>query len=172
MVFYIFSCKALKMNVFKNTIIFRHQRENLKKCSLRGLEQRSDFSFFIYPKLTFLDQENYILLTPEAPVLSKADSGHGLLLLDGTWRLAKKMAEMIIMPASTLRRSLPISFKTAYPRRQDNFVDPNKGLASIEALYIAYHILGYDCTGLLTQYFWAESFLEKNQEALNRYGHA
>lgn len=152
------------MNSVENTIIFRHQRENLKKCSLRGLEQRSDFLFLSYPKNTLFDRENYILLTPEAPVLSKNDRDHGLLLLDATWRLAKKMIENITFPPSTIQRSLPAAFKTAYPRKQEEFVDPSRGLASIEALYIAYHILGYECSGLLKNYIWAEAFLEKNRE--------
>jgi pre-rRNA-processing protein TSR3 len=43
-----------------------------------------------------------------------------------------------------------------------------KGLASIEALYIAYFILGYDTMGLLDQYHWAELFLEKNQSAFDK----
>jgi len=157
------------MNIINPTIIFRHQRENIKKCSLRGLEQHPGLLFFTYPKSTLFDQENYILLTPEAPILSQEESGYGLLLLDGTWRLAQKMVATIQLPHSTLRRSLPTSCKTAYPRRQDSFVDPDKGLASVEALYIAYHILGHDSTGLLAHYFWAEAFLEKNRRLLESY---
>jgi pre-rRNA-processing protein TSR3 len=35
-------------------------------------------------------------------------------------------------------------------------------LASIEAIYIAYWILGRDVTGLLDNYHWKDLFLQKN----------
>jgi pre-rRNA-processing protein TSR3 len=44
------------------TIILRHARENLKKCSLKGLEKRSDFRFFTYPKDLLPEMPDYILL--------------------------------------------------------------------------------------------------------------
>lgn len=153
------------MNNIETTIIFRHRRENLKKCSLRGLEKRSDFLFFSYPTVTLFNKENYILLTPDASsVLSLQDRGYGLLLLDATWRLAAKMEKNIVMGPSIIKRALPSEFITAYPRRQDDCIDRKRGLASIEALYIAYYLLGYSCEGLLDNYLWADLFLEKNQQ--------
>jgi len=59
-------------------------------------------------------------------------------------------------------RSLPIDLKTAYPRRQEDCQDPERGLASVEALFAAYTILGRDTTGLLDFYYWKEDFLLKN----------
>jgi len=56
-------------------------------------------------------------------------------------------------------RSLPIGFKTAYPRKQDDCSDSERGLSSIEAIYIAYTILGYDTTGLMDRYLWKDAFL-------------
>ena len=162
MVFLSFMRKSLIMNIIKKTIIFRHVRENLKKCSLRGLEGRGDMLFFSYPQHTFFDRKEYILLTPDAPhSLSVEDRGHGLLLIDGTWRLAQKMAGNITIEHPIRKRSLPVQFKTAYPRRQEE----SRGLASVEALYLAYWILDYGCEGLLDHYYWAKEFLEKNQEA-------
>jgi ribosome biogenesis protein Tsr3 len=40
--------------------------------------------------------------------------------------------------------------------------DPDNGLASVEALYLAYHILGRPTDGLLDQYHWGEEFLRLN----------
>jgi len=40
--------------------------------------------------------------------------------------------------------------------------DPTNGLASIEALYVAYHILGRPTEGLLDHYRWANEFLDSN----------
>lgn len=149
------------MAVFPRTIIFRHRRENLKKCSLRGLEVRSDMRFFTYPQDQLPDFTDYILLSLDAPALSEADAAKGLLLLDGTWRYAEKMQTRL--PQEVLKRSIPQGFQTAYPRRQEDCKYPSQGLASIEALYIAYKMLGRDAEALLKDYYWKELFLEKNQ---------
>ena len=102
----------------------------------------------------------------DAPVLSKEESGKGIFLIDATWRYATQMLKQIPTPYPFIIRSLPPNFETAYPRRQDDCPDPSKGLASIEALYLAYVILGRDPTGLLDLYHWKEEFLEKNAEGL------
>src|SRR5262245_197737 len=125
------------------TVIIRHQRENLKKCSLKGLEARADFRFFTYPacvqhEATFGNLSGYVLLDLEGKPRSKEDAGSGLILLDATWRLAQKMAKNIPELVHVPRRAIPAGFQTAYPRRQDDCPDPTKGLASIEALYISY----------------------------------
>lgn len=97
-----------------------------------------------------------------APELSSDDAQYGLVLIDGTWRLAKKMIENIPALKQTIARSIPQRFRTAYPRRQQDCPDPESGLASIEALWIAYSILGRDTTGLLDMYYWKDEFIKKN----------
>ncbi len=141
------------------TYIWRHRRENLKKCSLRGLEMRSDFKFFSYPNQSLPNLSNYVLLDVDAPPLEQKDAARGLLILDATWRYAKVMKEKVVKEEGLVFRSIPSHYRTAYPRRQDDCSDPEKGLASIEAIYIAYHILGRDTTGLLDKYHWKEGFL-------------
>ncbi|MBS0616137.1 MAG: hypothetical protein JSR58_06265 [Verrucomicrobia bacterium] len=145
------------MFYFPPTIILRHRRENLKKCSLSGLETREDMRFYTYPKDSLPDVAGYVLLTMDAPVLTPADAGRGLLLIDGTWRYAAQMRRVV--PEGIIERSLPSQYRTAYPRRQEDCPDPEKGLASIEALYVAYHILGRSTEGLLDCYFWKNGFL-------------
>lgn len=144
---------------FVKTIIVRHRRENLKKCSLRGLEGRDDLLFFKYPGCTLPDLSNYFLLSLDGPLLEK-DETRGMMLLDGTWRLAKVMEENLPLPVN--RRSLP-PLKTAYPRRQDEAM----GLATVEALYAAYFIMGREASALLDNYYWKEDFLLKNMEWLH-----
>ncbi len=141
------------MHAFPPTIILRHQKERLKKCSLRGLENRSDMQFFQYPwKKTQPNLENYVVLALDAPELSKEDVDKGIFLIDSTWRYTEKMLHSLQGP--TTLRSLP-SVPTAYPRHQ--IVD--QGLASVEALYLAYLILKRDPEGLLDHYYWKEEFL-------------
>jgi pre-rRNA-processing protein TSR3 len=153
------------MQLLLPTIIIRHQRENLKKCSLRGLEQKAGFQFFSYPKSQLPGLKEHLMLALDAPLLTKADGSKGLLILDGTWRYSKKMEHFVQSQSldQTLEcRSLPSHFRTAYPRRQEDCNDPERGLASIEAIYIAYWILGRDVTGLLDNYHWKDLFLQKN----------
>jgi pre-rRNA-processing protein TSR3 len=146
----------------RKTIILRHRRENLKKCSLRGLEAREDMLFYTYPQSTLPSLKGYVLLTLNAPPLSREDADNGLFLIDGTWKLSQLMYRQLTIPHLFIERSLPPGLQTAYPRRQEDCQDPTRGLASIEALFAAYVILGKDPTGLLDHYHWKESFLEKN----------
>jgi pre-rRNA-processing protein TSR3 len=152
------------MNSSPPTLILRHQRENLKKCSLRGLEKRPDFMFLTYPRSDLPELSNYVLLAIDGEPLTSKDACHGLFLLDATWRYADKMrafVEKTQIPMVKIR-SIPSGFRTAYPRCQFDCPDPEAGLASIEALYIAYWATGRDPTRLLDNYHWKEEFLAKN----------
>jgi pre-rRNA-processing protein TSR3 len=53
-------------------------------------------------------------------------------------------------------------YETAYPRVSKRGTDPLNGLASVEALFVAYHILGRSTYGLLDHYHWADEFLRRN----------
>lgn len=143
---------------FPPTVIYRHRRENLKKCSLRGLEGRPDLRFFTYPIDPLPDLSHYLLLKVGAPPLTMADAERGLFLIDGTWRLAQIMEKQI--PFSMQTRSLPTGFRTSYPRRQTDCPNPEQGLSSLEALYLAHLLLGRPTEGLLDHYHWKEAFLK------------
>lgn len=150
------------MQVFPPTTVLRHKKENLKKCSLTGLEMRNDFKFYTYPKDQLPEFNGYLLLSFDGPLLSSNDAGNGLFVLDGTWRYAEKMYQKTPSLEKMEKRSLPSHFKTAYPRRQEDCPDQGRGLSSLEAIYVAYSILGYDVEGLFDRYFWKDAFLEKN----------
>ena len=70
------------MPLFPPTVVIRHRLENLKKCSLSGLETREDFIFLNYPYAELPEFRDYIVLTLEAPPLTTEDSDCGLLVLD------------------------------------------------------------------------------------------
>jgi pre-rRNA-processing protein TSR3 len=154
------------MQLFPPTVVLRHRRENLKKCSLSGLESRADFKFYAYPHPELPDLTGYILLTLDAPPLTRDDASHGIFLLDATWRYAEKMLQFAVQIPGLIPRSIPSVFRTAYPRRQDDCHDPDRGLASIEALYVAYVLLGRDPSHLLENYYWRDQFLDKNKNFL------
>lgn len=159
--------------MFPPTIIIRHRKENLKKCSLKGLEKRSDCIFLRYPLQQVPACNNYILLSLEAPKeLSIEDADCGLLLLDATWRYAQTMEKQLVFSPAIRKRCLPKNLLTAYPRCQQGCSDPLRGLASIEALVCAYALLGRSLEGLLDHYYWRESFLEKNDQFMHNCRHA
>lgn len=144
------------------TYVIRHRLENLKKCSLRGLEGRPDFVFMTYPYQSLPDLSGYIVLTLEAPPLTEADHQAGLLIVDATWRYAARMMKPLEAQPHFLYRSLPAHFRTAYPRRQNDCPDPERGLASIEAIYLSYLLTGRKTEGLLDNYYWKNHFLSVN----------
>lgn len=145
------------------TVILRHQRENLKKCSLRGLEPRQDLQFVTYPNGKLPDLSGFLLLAIDGKPLSASDSSRSLLLLDATWRYAAVMRRFVDSQVTLECRSIPAGFITAYPRVQNDCPDPDAGLASVEALYIAYLLTGRDPSGLLDGYYWKEDFLLRNK---------
>lgn len=149
------------MSPFPPTVIWRHRRENLEKCSLRGLETREDFLFYTYPIDPLPCLENYFMLDFDAPLLSSADRDLGIFLIDGTWSYAGKMANQL--SCFPIKRSLPTHFVTAYPRKQTNCPEPKRGLASIEALFVAYTLLERATEGLLDHFRWKDLFLERNR---------
>lgn len=153
------------MQPFPLTYVVRHKRENKKKCSLRGLEKRSDMRFFRYPASEgFPPLDNCVLLVLDgAEELSAADKDKGLLILDSGWRYLDKMRAFIEKNQRVEKRTLPSCWQTAYPRRQEDCSDPSRGLSSLEAIFIAYRILGRDLGGLLDNYHWKEDFFKLNQ---------
>lgn len=144
------------------TIVIRHPRERPRKCSILPLKGRADLCFYEYPVAQPISLDGYVRLAVEGPPLSPSDGENGILLLDASWLWSVSMNKAF---AEIPPRSLA-GFKTAYPRRSKRGTDPEQGLASVEALYLAYHIVGRPTAGLLDHYRWAEEFLRLNREAL------
>ena len=147
------------MQNFPTTIIWRHRKENLKKCSLRGLESRSDMMFLKYPTDALPDLTGYVTLAVDAPLLSEEDCHCGLFLIDATWNYSQVMLREAHKQQRLVLRSLPEHIRTAYPRYQTGCSDPERGLASVEALYMAYLLMGRETEGLLESYHWKETFM-------------
>ncbi len=146
------------------TIIVVHHKERRSKCTVEPLRQRGGFEFWNYPLASPRIPSNYVRLGLGGPLLSPHDCTQGLLVLDGTWRWAEKMESDF---AEVPIRSLP-TWRTAYPRNSKLFEDPDQGLATIEAIFVAYRQLGYSTQGLLDQYYWKQEFLRLNATLLEQ----
>ena len=144
------------------TRIIRHWKERRSKCSLTPLEGREDLEFIRARPEGIYAVAGCTILGLDAPVLSEADGGRPLVLLDSTWRLLPDLE--CRLSGRVARRSLP-AVKTAYPRVSKVSEDPLGGLASVEALYLAHRLLGVRDDSLLAGYYWREQFLENLAEA-------
>lgn len=143
------------------TIIVRDSHENTRKCSVWPLRGLPGLLFLHHPLHERPDLSGYVRLAAEGPELSAADAACGLLLLDASWRWADKMTrDFLDVPPRSLH-----GYHTAYPRVSKLGTDPDNGLASVEALYLAHRILGRPTTGLLDHYRWADEFLRLNAPA-------
>ncbi len=143
---------------YPTTVIVRHPRENPRKCSVLPLRARPDLIFLPYPVGQRSPLDGYLRLAADGPPLTAADAASGLLLLDGSWRWAAAMTrDFIAVPPRSLS-----GWRTAYPRSSKLGTDPDNGLASVEALFVAYHLLGRPTAGLLDHYRWAQPFLLSN----------
>lgn len=164
------------------TLILRHPKERLSKCSLEPLKGRNELAFVKAREGVNIDATGFILLAVDAPVLKPEDARvsedevvslqkrldklelkfngrRPLLLLDSTWRLLYQLEACLY--GTPIRRSLPKGIETAYPRISKIAEDPQGGLASVEALYLARKLLGDDEPDLLKHYHWRDAFLSQ-----------
>src|SRR5262249_33144312 len=103
------------------TVIVRHSHENPRKCSVLPLRSREDIVFLARPVKERPPLVGYVRLAAEGPELSCNDEVSGLLLLDGSWRWAGKMAAGFAdVPPRSLR-----GWRTAYPRVSKHGTDPD-----------------------------------------------
>ncbi|MGE3172976.1 MAG: hypothetical protein AB7O97_10160 [Planctomycetota bacterium] len=145
------------------TTVIRHPKERIAKCSLRFLHERPEMTFLrARPGLAF-DADGFTLLAVDAPPLSPADAARPLLLLDSTWRWLPQL--LACLRGDPVSRSIPAGVRTAYPRTSKLWDDPDAGLASVEALYLARRLLGDDDPSLLEGYHWKDAFLRQLQDS-------
>ncbi|WP_437191170.1 ribosome biogenesis domain-containing protein [Planctomicrobium sp. SH527] len=151
---------------FKPTIIVVHPRENRAKCSVEPLRGQAPYIFWTFPKRGPESIESYVRLGIGGPLLTSNDAANGLLLLDGTWRLAARMEkDYTSLPVRSL-----LPWQTAYPRVSKTYDDPAAGLATVEALFAAHCQIGLTTEGLLDHYYWKDRFLEINAKLLEQCG--
>ena len=141
-------------------IIVRHG-EDRAQCTIQRLRGTPGLEFLLYPLRQKPDLSRHLLLAPGAPPLTLADASRPLLLLDANWRHVAKMRNAI-EPVEV--RSIPLGWRTAYPRRSKIHTDPDAGLATVEALFAALCVLGRRDDSLLRLYPWRDAFLALNRD--------
>ena len=145
------------MSAAIRTVVIRHPKARISKCSLRFLHDRPEITFLRGGRGFRFDATGFTLLAVDAPPLSPADADRPLLLLDSTWRWLPQLIGCL--DGEPVARSIPGDVLTAYPRQSRVYEDPAAGLASVEALYLARRLLGDDDESLLDGYHWKAEFL-------------
>lgn len=141
------------------TVIVVHPRERRSKCTILPLRGMPGLRFARSTSVRATGAlDGYVRLSVDGPPLTRGDADRGLLLLDGTWRWVEDLAEPFgAIPTRSIR-----GVHTAYPRGTSIGSLPHDGLATVEALYAAFRILGRTTDGLLDHYHWADDFLTRN----------
>ena len=117
-----------------------------------------------------------ILLSVDAPELTCEDRGlldaGAIVIVDCTWARVETVLQRVGVESgeAIARRSLPKDVVTAYPRTSKLFDDPDRGLASIEAVFTATVALGHPSPDFLLHYRWASEFLAQNDLTWRRLG--
>lgn len=146
-------------------IIVVHPREKKRKCTVRHLREQPGYIFWRFPRRGDESVQNYVRIGMGGDELGPADADTGLLILDGTWKLAHRMEPFF--QDIPLRSLGP--WQTAYPRTSKVFDDPEGGLATVEAIYAAQVQVGRSTTGLLDNYHWANEFVSINADLIDYY---
>ena len=89
--------------------------------------------------------------------------------IDCNWKRLQGIVGRIAGPLPP-RVRIPDGFRTAYLRRNKQNLDPDGGLATIEALFIASACLGVWDETLLAEYPMAAGFLDLNKALFESHG--
>lgn len=151
------------------------RRENPRKCTVLPLAHRPDFNIIKFdPQGPLAPLSSPLLLHMDGPPLDELapllkHKTEALAVIDCHWRRLPSLLRRLSPPLPPLAR-IPAGFVTAYPRRNIQGLDPDGGLATIEAMFIAAAFVGVWDETLFSAYHFGAEFLTLNREAFARYG--
>jgi pre-rRNA-processing protein TSR3 len=145
--------------------------EKPNKCTILPLVYRKDFKIHRPGRNQVIGPlTGDLLLHPEGELLHqmKVDHVKRLSLIDSNWKLLPMLLSRVALPLPKLAR-IPEGFVTAYPRKSKLNTDPDGGLATIEAMFIAAAFLGVWDETLFDKYHFGKDFLTLNAETFARF---
>lgn len=151
--------------------------ERASKCTILPLAYRDDFRIRRIRRGVGLDPlTGDLLLHPDgeslatlAPRLLRDGGVARLSAVDCVWKQLPGFLRWIPEPLPLLA-AIPPGFETAYPRKNKVGRDPDGGLATIEALFLADAFLGGWDETLFAEYHFGPAFLGLNADAFAEYG--
>ncbi len=148
------------------------RNENPRKCTVQPLDYRPDFNLRRFGRQEpFGRLQADVLLHLEGAPLNELETAgvQSIAVIDCHWKRCASILARIEVPLPRFAR-IPDGFATAYPRRNLDGKDPEGGLATIEALFIAAAFLGVWDESLLKEYHFGARFLDANRSAFARFG--
>ena len=141
--------------------------ETPNKCTIAPLSYREDFHLFRVKGGGPLGPLSApILLHHQGECLTTMKSSAapipGISSVDCVWRRLDPLLRRVQGTLPKLAR-IPDGFVTAYPRQNKSNLDPDGGLATIEAIFVAAAILGNWDVTLLSEYHFGRKFVELNR---------
>lgn len=155
--------------------IILDSQETANKCTIAPLIHRPDFHVFRVRGATTLGPLHApILLHHQGQCLTKIRDSlqgdlanglgstiQGIASIDCVWRRLDPLIHRITGKIPQFAR-IPDGFETAYPRRSSKNTDPDGGLATIEAIFVASAILGNWDSTLFSEYYFGRKFIALN----------
>lgn len=91
--------------------------------------------------------------------------------VDCVWRrLPKILPRLSWLGEPATLAKIPGGFVTSYPRTGRPLADPEGGLATVEAIFIAAALLGNWDPSLLSRYYFGRGFVERNAKRFTELG--
>ena len=152
--------------------ILMDKRENPRKCTIAPLKDRADFHIRYFShgrKISAFTATTLLHVEGELIQKAKSDDTVQLAVIDCNWRKVPSTLQRVALPLPKLVR-IPEGFVTAYPRANKEGKDPEHGLATIEALFLAAAFFGNWDESLLEKYYFKDLFLQKNSEMFREHG--
>lgn len=151
--------------------VLMDRKENTRKCTIHPLRERKDFTVRYFRSGPIPAFQADFLLHVDGKDLRdfKNSPPQSIAVIDCNWRKVPWVVENVAKPLPTLVK-IPEGFVTAYPRRNKEGKDPDAGLATIEAVFIAAAFCGVWDESLLEHYHFAENFLAMNAANWQEYG--
>jgi pre-rRNA-processing protein TSR3 len=151
--------------------ILMDKKENPRKCTIHPVGDRPDFSIRYFSKNRPIPAfTSSCLLHIDGEDLSAIPRGayDSVAMIDCIWRTVEPTLKRVARPLPKLVK-IPEGFTTAYPRMNKKGLDPDGGLATIEALFIAAAFLGMWDESLLAKYHFGAAFLKDNEASWRKF---
>ncbi len=166
------------MGIVFEVLVDKTEKPN--KCTILPQAERSDF------KVRRFSRDRGIspligqwLLHPDGVEIdvrtSNSLDGFGqeptpvLSVVDCNWRRLAGILCKVEGPLPPMVK-IPSGFETAYPRKNSQNLDPQGGLATIEAIFIAAGLMGQWDPSLLDKFHWRREFFQINHQRLRDFG--
>ena len=140
--------------------------ESANKCTIAPLSYREDFNLLRVKGNSVIGPlVSTVLLHHEGDSYENIQRHRseisGIACIDCIWRRLNPILAKVQGPLPRLMK-IPDGFKTAYPRKSELDHDPEGGLATIEAIFIAAALFGKWDVTLLHEYYFGKEFIDLN----------